>query len=465
MPTPATQPPIPPTAVHPTPAAEYKLSDHPPGQTSRGSPELTAALSRHAGGVKDATPPATSEPKVIPAQPPTHTAPEPAPESAAKPPEKRPADLAPHTRFISADDQEPTVPASKESAAEPAKVPGEPAPEVIKSASAQVREAYEKLKADFTARAAEGELTKKELAKFQLQDKQYKDRIKALESVEVRAKELEKQVLTYDEQLRVANYLQHPEFHEKYVRPVAEAMQAGHALVKELVTADPDGNQRYGTESDFAEVLAQPNYALMDKKAVELFGERMSVHVVEQAKAVRHLQQAQSAAIKEAGVKSMEWVKTQQDRAAAARTTARAAFDKQAETLAEKYPQLYRPADGDEEATAARARGEELARLIIDGQPEGMPNEEYLSRVAKIYHRAASFPMRELAVARLQAQVDELQSKLAAYEKSSPDAGSRQQPGGVKQDAGGVIIPGQDDLRATMHQSLAERARRSTARH
>lgn len=443
--TPIAPPAVPSTAVAPTPQGEYTLSQHPPTPGRPQNNAITEALNRRAGVAPAKE---SGEPRTIPGQPPRPT------EKPQQPSTEKPTAPAP-TKFVPADDQEPTPKAA--AAPEAPKVPGEPSPEIIKSAPAQLREAYERLKTDFTAQATEGTLTKKQLAEFQAKAKSYEDRIKSLESADARAKELEKQVLTYDEQLRVTNYLQHPEFHEKYVRPVAEAMQQGHALTKELITSDEQGNQRYGTEDDFAAVLAQPNYSLMDKKAVELFGERMSVHIVEQAKKVRELQSSQSKAMKEAGLRSQQWLKDQQDRAAQARTTARERFENASKELADKYPQLYRPPEGDNDALAARKSGEELARLILDGQPPEMPAEQYLSAVAKVYHRAASFPMRELAISRLQTEVESLRSKLAAYEKSSPDTSSRQQPAGVT-DAGGTIVTAANDLSAKMRASLERRA-------
>ena len=439
-PTPAPPPAVPQTAAAPTPAAEYKLSEHAPGP-SRSNPDLTAALSRRAGVSPQA--PAYAEPKTIPSQPPKP--PEP-PTPPVAPDDDKPA---PHVKFISADDQEPAP------AKAPSTVPGEPPAEVVKNAPAQLREAYERLKADFTTRATEGDLTKKQLAEFQAKSKSYEDRIKSLESAEGRAKELEKQLLTYDEQLRISNYLQHPEFHEKFVKPVAEAVQSGNAMVKEIMV---QGENRLGNEEDFAAVLSQPNNTLAMDKAVELFGERMGVSVFDEARRVKRLQQEQARAVKESGVRSMEWLKTQQESQAKARSEARQTFDRVADSLAEKYPQLYRAPEGDKDAAAARKSGEELARLALDGQPEGMTTEQYLQAIAKVYHRAASFPMRELAISRLQSELEATKAKLAAYEKSSPDADSRKSAAGVTTDAGGAIVTSANDMKAQMRASLERRA-------
>lgn len=456
MPPTEAPPAVPQTAAAPTPTETYNLSAHPPSPSGKKNPAITESLNRRAGIVQS---PPVAEPKTIPSQPPKQaspaakqeTAPDAPPPAAPKGDEKP----APHVKFISADDREPEPVTPEVTNPDPsATQTQEPDSKDDTSAMRALREAHRKLKHDFSEKVALEGASKKQIADYQAKVKSYEDRIKALENAEGRAKELEKQVLTYDEQLRIANYMAHPEFHEKFVKPVADAMQEGHSMVKELIVTDANGEQRYGTESDFAEVLSQPNYALMDKKAVELFGERMSGYVVEQAKKTRSLQQNQSKAVKDAGLRSQEWLKQQSERAASERDRARTEFDRISNSLADKYPQLYRPPADDNEAVAARQSGEELARIVLDGAPDGMTQDQYLNAVAKVYHRAASFPMRELAINRLQAENDALKAKLASYEKSSPDASSRQTPSGVRQDAGGTIVTSGDALRTQMRESL-----------
>jgi hypothetical protein len=373
------------------------------------------------------------------------------------PPAKAPDDEKPaaHVKFVTPDEREPAAPSVTPA---PAATPSaEPSPEVIKSAPAQLRDAFEKLKADFATRAAEGEVTKKELATYRAKAAQYEDRIKTLESAEGRVKELEQRTLTLDEQLRVTNYIQHPEFHEKFTRPVSEAIQSGRAMVKELMV---QGEQRLGTDEDFDAVLAQPNYTLAADKAVELFGDRMGPAVFEESKRVKAAQQARAKAVNEASLKSQEWLKNRQVRDAESRARARTEFDKAAKELEARYPGLYTPSADDTEALAARQQGEALARIVVDGKPEDMPPEAYLASVAKAYHRLGSWPMHQLKIARLEAELEKTKTRLSAYEKSTPDNGSRQQPGGVKQDAGGVVVGGTTDYEAMMQASLKERANR-----
>lgn len=458
MPTDTTaSPTVPTTAVAPTPGKPYNLSEHAPTAPASRNPALTEALNRRAG-IRTDPAPSGDNAKFIPSQPPRALLDAPAPTPETKPAKPTTPDKpAPHVKFIAADEREPAATTPTPPDSKPP-TPSEPAPEVLKSAPAQLREAYERLKTDFATRVAEGDLTRKQLTEFQAKAKSYEDRIKTLESADVRAKELEKQLLTYDEQLRVTNYLQHPEFHEKFVKPVAEAMQSAAAVVKDLMVEQPDGNVRTGTEQDFHAVLGQPNTTLAFKKAQELFGQEFATLVVEERNRVLKAQKAQADAVKDAGLKSQEWLKSQQERAAAERDTARIQFAKVAESIADRYKEIYRPPNEDQEAIAAHQSGKELAELIVNGRPEDMPQERYLENVAKLYHRAASWPMHQLNITRLQKQVETLTQRLSAYEKSSPDTSSRQQPGGVTQDAGGTIVTKAGELEAKMRASLERRA-------
>lgn len=465
----ATPPAVPSTAVAPTPAGEYKLSQNAPLPTRTNNPDLAAALAKRAG-----SPPADAqqgEAKVIPAQPPRPPA-APAADalattdaSTAKPADAStkppPAADASKAKFVAPDDVD--APPAADTAKPPATRPPDLTDEEVKSAPAKLRESYARVKAERDSIMAERDLTRKESAEYRARLKGYEDRIKSLESADARVKELEKQVLTYDEQLRITNYLQHPEFHEKFVRPVAEAMQSAVALVQDLIVEDAaTGTTRTGTNEDFADVLSQPNTTLAARKARELFGD-LAPQVVEARQRVRAAQEAQARAVKDAGSKSQEFLQRQSEREAAARTEARAAFDRASRDLEARFPQLYRPPEGDQEALAARQSGEDLARLIVEGRPDTMATDQYLASVAKLYHRAAAFPMRELHITRLQGEVEALRSRLAAYEGSTPDTASRQQPGGAPTtDAGGAIVTqsGQKDYKAMMKASLEKRANR-----
>lgn len=99
----------------------------------------------------------------------------------------------------------------------------------------------------------------------------------------------------------------------------------------------------------------------------------------------------------------------------------------------------------------------------VGDQP--ISQEKWLETVAKVYHRASAFPMRELALQRASEEIESLKSRLAKYEASTPDTSSRQTPGGSavgQRDSGGVVVaPGfmGDALKQQMRESLERRSR------
>lgn len=436
--------PIAPPAVAPTPKAEYRF---PPTTASGQKDDPISRAVRDRLEAKHGAQPAAAKPapqalapdaaKEVP-----HGTPAPAPE--AKPPAK----------FAVPDEAPPAAPAAVATASD------EPPPEVLKSASAQLKEVYEKVKAQRDDIMRERDLTKKEATEYRTRLKTFEDRIKSLEGADTRAKDLEQRLLANEEKLRISAYTQTDEFHTQYVKPVAEATQNAHALVKELLVTTEDGSQRMGSIEDFYAVLGQPNHTTAKAKARALFGEDFATEVFEAARRVREAQQRQSKAMESAALKSQEWVKAQSERDATQRTQLASMFQSAIAGLAEKHPGLYTPAEKDEEAVAARTKGEELANLILHGRPDAMPMEEYVANASKAYQRAASWPLKELAIHRLTQELEATKAKLAAYEKSSPDTDSAKRPGGITE-IGGTPVNAWgkvDRLSQQMHESLTRRA-------
>lgn len=428
--------------IAPTPSAVYNPAKNAssPSNTVNILPGIREALERRAGQAPE-RPEAAAQPQ---RQTPGQQQPAPAPAKGADKVAEPPQSQQP---FVPPDEQPPKP---ETPPAQPANAPA--AQDVGKQAPAQLREAYERVKTERDTILAERDLTRKEAQEYRTKLNTLEERIKALEPVEGRAKELEQKVISMDEQLRVSNYLQHPEFHEKYVKPVADAMQSAISLVKDLIVEGDDGTPRIGTEQDFHEVLSQPNTTLAQRKAKELFGD-LAATVVEARQKVRAAQELQTKAVKNASIESQKWIESQSVREAQERTRARSEFQRKSEELANRYPDLYKAPEGDKEALAARKSGEELASIILEGNVNGEAPDQYLEKVAKVFHRAASSPMRELTIARQRQEIQTLKEKLAAYEKSTPDTDSIK---GV--DAGGMAVtPEGGDMKALMRESLTRR--------
>ena len=409
MPAPSTltTPPPVPTTPPENPPGSYNPAHQPSLKGARTPmPALTDALSA-AAGTAPPRQPESSLPQRIRGD-----------EKPAAPPAP---EAKPQAPFTAPDEAAPPAPTA-------------PAPDLVavKGPPAQLRAAYEKLKSEFATKTAEEGATRKELAEFRAKAAKYEDRIKSLESAEARAKELEARALSLDERLRMSDYLNHSEFHDKFTKPVADAISAAHALVAEMVV-DLDGTPRQATANDFDAVYSAPNITEATRRARELFGPDLAQTIVAHRQTIQSAERARTSAIKDAALRSQEWLKSQQDAAAQNRVRARETFNQAATTLAERYPTLYRPAESDKEAITAHKSASDLAMLAIEGKPEDMPMDAYVSAIAKVYHRASAFPLQALKVQRLEAELESTRSKLARYEASEPQVeGSR--------DAGGVVV-------------------------
>lgn len=420
----ATPPPTHGPTASPTPAATYNPATAPSvGNTAATNPELLAALTRRANKgvtVGAAPPPAPAKVETLPSTPAQLQQQGQGQQPAQKPATTEPT--KPATKFTPSDERQPSPePAAKP--AEPAKPaateqPTQPPDDKQLSGPAQLRAAYENVKAERDKILNERDLTRKESAEYRAKLEGLEKRIETLTTVEGRAKEMEKQLLAKDERLRILDYTHHEEFHDKYIKPYADAIEEGVSLVKDLMV---DSEGRMGNEQDFQKVLSMPNVKLADEKAVELFGERMASSVVEAYRTVKRLSQAHQNALRDAAINSEKWQKERMEREAQERVAVRTEFERQLTDLATRYPTSYKPAEGDNEAAAARAEGERLATIVIDGNVNNEAPDVFLGKVAKVFHRAASWPMQELQLQRAQERISALETKLKQYEASEPD--------------------------------------------
>lgn len=429
MPTPSTTPSPEPQAKPPTPF-NSKLSD---------------ALNKYADLPADTVPPTPSR-----VNPPTSPPPPPkAPEALKEP-------TPPAKSFELPDEPVPVAPLAKvepQPAKEPEKpVPPEPKLEDGKPAKIdQLRDAYERLKEEHTKAVLAHDVTKKDLEEFRKKSEQFESRIKALEPVEAHAKELEKKVVDYDEQLRIRNYVEHPKFHEEFVKPVADAMATAHELVKQMIV-DENGSPHAGTPDDFASVLRAGTLTEAVRVAKALFGDDLAQTVVNQRNEVLRLERKQAEGFKSAALKSQEWAQEQTRLQQEKVTKFQSRYQQESKELLSKYGQVYLPPENDKEAREVYERGSKIARDAIHGNPDLQP-EELISAMAKTEHRAASFPLALLKIHRLEQEVEQYKTKLASFEKSVPTVEGRKP-------AVEPTKPGEKDLHSRLHSDLEEYSRR-----
>jgi hypothetical protein len=387
-----------PTEAPPTPpkGAEIQLSDIPnSGSRTPASSSLRAAINAEAA--KNA--PAGSEPPAPPPDPATVIKTPPEPKAAQPEPPKASA-----------------IPPA------PTKEPAAEEPKGIK----QVREAYEraeakakelnlsltattKEKADALQRQAELEARLSKLT-----DEHEKDIKPRLE----RLTKLEQEHQRVQETLRIRAYTETTEFHDKFVKPLADAQGEVNELLTELIVQNEDGTSRVATMEDFNEVLAARSLNEAHAVAAKKFGP-IAPTVVNFRTRIRGLERSRTEAVKEAGVRSAEFEKNQQAALAQQREHLRSTLLTEAQRLAGEAPELSVPEE-DQEARATLHAATEFADKLLQG-PEAFPSvEHYIKEVAKGRVKMMRAPMLEHKARKLEAKVAELEERLKAYESSEP---------------------------------------------
>lgn len=196
-----------------------------------------------------------------------------------------------------------------------------------------------------------------------------------------------------------------------------------------MVVEQSDGSQRLGNEQDFAAVLAAPNLSEATKVAKQLFGSDLAQTAIAHRTQVLTAERRHQEARKDAVLKSQEFAKTVGERQHAEAVKFRETFQRVSDELAEKYAPIYKPDSADKEISTTYQRGLDLANSVMERDPS-TTNDEFIANLARVKHRAASFPVQLLKNQRLQQQIDTLQAKLTKYEKSEPNVEARKESDG-----------------------------------
>ena len=395
---------MPPTLdVEPAAGPEIKMSDLGKGKAAQMPPEILAAAraAAEAGGgtmsVQDAPEPLA------------------APES--RPPVK---DLSVPKREIN-----PAVPAKTEPKpeAKPAVTPKPGKDENI----AALRESAESMRSRIGELEVSDSTKQKLLAENQALLDSLKSKVTTYETeIEKSYKpqvqklaEMEKRLAEREEQLRVKDFTSSQEWHEKYVRPVAEAVTEAESLMSELLVTDSDGNQREATKQDFEAVLAQRTTTQAAEKAEELFGPRMFQTVVNLRARVITAKRAQQAAFERGAIESAEHAKFQQQSLAQQQQRMKDMLLSESKKLVES-DDVFKVEEGDTEAHQALSDGWKLADASMTGDPSMTP-EQFIGVVAKARTNIAKANVLNVSNSRLRKENEALKTELAAYRKSEPE--------------------------------------------
>lgn len=293
--------------------------------------------------------------------------------------------------------------------------------------------------------------------------------LEKVKQLETRNQELEKHIQYVD-------YTQSEDFREKYSKPYAEAWHSAvrqflQLRVREKTGEDESGEPVYkvrpATEDDLIR-LGSMSEGDMDEVAEREFG-ASAPRVIRHIEKLRELAQSKNNALDEAKKRAGEF-RSRQEAEMHSRTESLAkSWQETEKELRENYPKAFIPDEGDEADKAAHLKGFALADLLFVG-PEGLSPEqidalpENFKNVVKSkkplsdqdrirLHAIARVKManHDRQLARLKAaqeRIEELESSLAAYEKSEPSADKASGGGDDKSTSKDWLEQAEDELKA-----------------
>jgi hypothetical protein len=234
--------------------------------------------------------------------------------------------------------------------------------------------------------------------------------------------------------LKFAAYEQSDEYKSKYEAPFIEAWNEGVAQVTAL-TVNSDEGTRKGTADDFTEIMRESDNERAANRANELFGSN-AFYVLSQRRELQKLNSARVKAMTEykssmadrikAEEKAASEAKTQEEQSRVQRITT---FRKLNEEAVTKYPDLFAPAEGDDEGNKMLERGYRDADLAFNGG-QGLTPDQLVRLHSAIRNRSAAFGRLNHRAKQKDAKIAELENVIKELRASTPGNGqvSRGEP-------------------------------------
>ena len=289
------------------------------------------------------------------------------------------------------------------------------------------REIHEQTKAKLTQAEAKIKELEAKVSK-PVDDPRVKDLTSKYEAAQKRAEAAETE-------LKYVNYEKHPEFGDKYVKPMEEAYANGVESAKGFRVTDDTG-ERHGTEKDFDEFMAIADPEAAWKFAEGRFGSKASVMWQHRQSFVKALN-AKSKAVEDfrkTGVEREKQTVAQRDEQQRQLSEQWGSLLKEG---VEKYPDYFKEADGDDAGNKVLNQGMAIADLAFGVLPPDMvdrlpvkiqkalvdgklPPGELVKLHAAVRNMAGGFNRVVQRLVTKDAKIKELEAKIAGYEQSEP---------------------------------------------
>lgn len=327
------------------------------------------------------------------------------------------------------DDPEPTAkPGDKAKPDEIELKPGEFPTEdqAVKMRAGQLSRHYKELKKAFS------ELQQKQ-QNLNIQDHpEYKKLSDSFKSVEEKAKAAE-------DELKFSNFERSSEYKDQYWKPYADAFTAARNKISQLKVisrVDAESGEvvqesRQATPDDFDRIVATPNDEEAAELAEKLFGNTKASLAMINREKVLELNAAKESAKERFRKDGGEREKTRSEQAQRQQAEVAKIFQTERDTAIEKYPQWFKPVEGDAKGNQYLEQGMALAdsaftgqRLNAEGRAEKIPAQELAKIHSAVRNKAAAFDRLVFNNNQAKAKIKALEAKLAGFQGSEPGPGN-----------------------------------------
>ena len=294
----------------------------------------------------------------------------------------------------------------------------------------ELREAYEKTKAERDAIDKEREDLRKQIdAAKKAGATEAESRLKQeLEALRKERDEL-------DSKVRFADYSQSVEFKRNYIEPLAKTWSEVLSEIKGVKIQSDDGEQD-ATPEHMQALVRMPMVAAA-RQAREWFGDA-APEFMRYRKAILDGTAARDNALEEWRTKGSEMAAQQQRQSEERSKSIIGRFDSEIEGYRKTSPDVYAANDKDAEEQGYFKRGNDIVAIAFRGEglKDGMTQEQRQDAIvraqANVAAKASSFGVVVHRWRKAEAQIEELKKKLAEYEKTEPghgDGGRSEVPG------------------------------------
>jgi hypothetical protein len=309
--------------------------------------------------------------------------------------------------------------------------PAEPSAPVKPVKAAELRNAYETLKKE-----------RKEVLEPKIQ--QLEAKLKELETkspesikpIEDKLAALEKRNQELEQEIEFQEFRKSDKYVKNYEQPFKDKWFRTVATLSELEVIDmvPDGLDendqpkfrevtRPGTADDLQELAYMP-LGKRIKKAKQMFGDGYETALA-QIREVEEASRAMNAALEDAKKNGLERKKQTQAQAELARKKQNELWSQYNKDLAERFPKVFGPEEGDEEGNTLLQKGFAHADRLFLPTEETKPKtiEEMVQLHTILRNKIANHDRLLLRNKRLATELAETKKALEEYEKSTPPAG------------------------------------------